>query len=53
MIASQVHGIIGALYALPAALGMSGRFELLFDGNREQRPSETKSMAVGVKISEN
>src|SRR5205809_5553173 len=37
MIASQVQWIIGAPYALPAPLGMAGRFELL-DGNREQRP---------------
>src|ERR1700687_3337348 len=29
MIASQVQRIIGAPYALPAALGMAGRFELL------------------------
>src|SRR5258706_1700258 len=36
MIASQVQRIIGAPYALPAPLGMAGRFELLLDGNREQ-----------------
>jgi len=48
MIASQVQRIIGALYALPAALGMSGRFELLLDRSREQRPSETEFVAVGV-----
>src|SRR6476469_10105291 len=40
MIASQVQRIIGARYALPAPLGMAGRLQL-FDGNREQRPSET------------
>src|SRR5437899_554040 len=33
MIASQVQRIIGAHYALPAPLGMAGRFELLLDGN--------------------
>src|ERR1700694_4735081 len=48
MIASQVQRIIGAPYALPAPLGMAGRFELLLDGNREQRPSETEGVAVGV-----
>src|ERR1700730_1932930 len=32
MIASQVQRIIGAPYALPAPLGMAGRFELLLDG---------------------
>src|SRR5206468_11589525 len=47
MIASQVQRIIGAPYALPTPLGMTGRFELL-DGNREQRPSETEFVAVGV-----
>src|ERR1700692_2074192 len=36
MIASQVQRIIGAPYALPAPLGMAGRFDLLLDGNREQ-----------------
>ena len=48
MIASQVQRIIGAPYAFPAPLGMSGRFELLLDGNWEQRPSETEFVAVGV-----
>src|ERR1700733_10447050 len=48
MNASQVQRIIGAPYALPAPLGMVGRFELLLDGNREQRPSETEFVAVGV-----
>jgi hypothetical protein len=48
MIASQVQRIIGAPYALPALLGMAGRFELLLDGNREQRPSEAEFVAVGV-----
>src|SRR5882724_39415 len=48
MIASQVQRIIGAPYALPAPVGMAGRFELLLDGNREQRPGETKFVAVGV-----
>src|SRR5712671_506870 len=47
MIASQVQQI-GAQNALPAPLGMAGRFELLLDGNREQRPSETEFVAVGV-----
>ena len=47
MIASQVQRIIGAPYALPAPLGMVGRFELLLDGNREQRPSETEFVAIG------
>src|SRR3977135_976994 len=42
MIASQVPGIVGAPYALPAPPGMAGRFLLLLDGNREQRPSETE-----------
>jgi hypothetical protein len=27
---------------------MAGRFEMLLDGNREQRPSETEFVAVGV-----
>ena len=36
------------MYALPAALGMAGRFELLLEGNRKQRPSETEFVAVGV-----
>jgi hypothetical protein len=54
MIASQVQRIIGAPYALPAPLGMAGRFDLLLgfdlllDGNREQRPSETEFVAIGV-----
>src|ERR1700675_168567 len=48
MIASQVQRIIGAPYALPAPLGMAGHFELLLDGNREQRPSETEFVAVRV-----
>ena len=48
MIASQVQRIIGAPYALPAPLGMAGCFELLLEGNREQRPSETEFVAVGV-----
>src|ERR1700730_5328713 len=47
MIASQVQRIIGTRYALPAPLGMAGRFELLLDGNREQRPSETEFVTVG------
>src|ERR1700730_9598180 len=47
IIASQVQRIIGAPYALPAPLGMAGRFELLLDGNREQRPSETEVVGVG------
>src|SRR5258708_32154580 len=47
MNASQVQRIIGAPYALPAPLGMAGRFEMLLDGNREQRPSETEFVAVG------
>src|SRR6266702_7548603 len=48
MIASQVQRIIGAPYALPAPPGMAGCFELLLDGTREQRPSETEFVAVGV-----
>src|ERR1700716_4468644 len=48
MIASQVQRIIGAPYALPAPLGMAGRFELLLEGNREQRPRETEFVAIGV-----
>jgi len=48
MIASQVQRIIGAPYALPAPHGMAGRFEPLLDGNREQRPSETEFVAIGV-----
>src|ERR1700724_3331768 len=48
MIASQVQRIIRAPYALPAPVGMAGRFELLLDGDREQRPSETEFVAVGV-----
>jgi hypothetical protein len=27
---------------------MAGRFELLLDGNREQRPSEAEFVAIGV-----
>src|SRR5882724_8776932 len=41
MIASQVQRIIGAPYALPAPLGMAGRFGPLLDGNREQRPRQS------------
>src|ERR1700676_2155050 len=48
MIASQVQRIIRAPYALTAPLGMAGRFELLLDSDREQRPSETEFVAVGV-----
>src|ERR1700682_380904 len=48
MIASQVQRIIGAPYAFPAPLGMGRPLELLLDGNREQRPSETEFVAVGV-----
>src|ERR1700732_4661684 len=48
MIASQVQRIIRASYALPAPVGMAGRFELLFDRDREQRPSETEFVAVWV-----
>src|SRR5438874_1688955 len=48
MIASQVQRIIGAPYALPAPLGMAGRLELLLDGIRVQKPSETELVAVGV-----
>src|ERR1700686_5079997 len=47
MIASQVKRMIGAPYALQAPLGMAGRFELLLNGDREQRPSETEFMTVG------
>src|SRR5258708_39841019 len=47
MIASQVQRIIGAPYSLPAPVGMSGRFDLLFDGNGEQRPIETEFLTVG------
>src|ERR1700730_12872629 len=46
MIASQVQRIIRTPYALPAPLGTAGRFELLLDRNREQRPAEF--VAVGV-----
>src|ERR1700724_2345930 len=48
MIASQVQRIIPAPYALPAPVGMAGRFELIFDRDREQRPSETEFVAVWV-----
>ena len=48
MIASQVQRIIGAPYALPTPLGMTGRFELLLAGSREQRSSETEFVAIGV-----
>src|SRR5260370_19873902 len=48
MIASQVQRIIGAPYALPTPLGMAGRFELLLDGNREQRPPEAAVVAIKV-----
>src|SRR5258708_38012255 len=48
MIASQVQRIIRAPYALPAPLGMAGRFGLLLDGDREQRPGGTEFVAVGV-----
>src|SRR5271166_5853271 len=51
MIASQVQRTIGAPYALPAPLGMAGRFELLLDGNREQWSSETEFVTVGPKWS--
>src|ERR1700731_3781143 len=46
MIASQVQRIIRTPYALPAPLGTAGRFELLLDRKREQRPAEF--VAVGV-----
>src|SRR6185295_17990404 len=46
MIASQVQRIIGAPYALPAPIGMAGRFELLLAGSREQKPSETEFVAA-------
>src|SRR5260370_32553160 len=46
MIASQVQRTIGALYALPAAHGMAGRFELISGGNRERRSSETEFVTV-------
>src|SRR5450759_2476683 len=52
MIASQVQRIIGAPYSLPAPLGMAGRSELLLDGNREQKPSETEFVAVGINYVE-
>src|SRR5438876_10961488 len=48
MIASQVQQIFGAPYALTPPLGMVGRVDLLLDGNREQRSSETEFVAVGV-----
>src|ERR1700680_861406 len=48
MIASQVQRIIGAPYALPAPVGTAGSFELLLDENREQRPSKTEFVAVGI-----
>src|ERR1700737_1786891 len=48
MIASQVQRIIGAPYAFPTPLGMAGPFELLLDGNREQRSNETEFVTVGV-----
>src|SRR6267154_4221904 len=48
MIASQVQRMIGAPYALPTPLGIAGPFELLLDGNREQRSSETEFVTVGV-----
>ena len=40
--------IIGERYALPALLGMAGRFDPLLDGNRKQRLSETEFVAIGV-----
>src|ERR1700716_2609240 len=48
MIASQVQRITGAPYALPAPLGMAGRFGRSMGRNREQRASETEFVAVGV-----
>src|SRR6202790_4808782 len=48
MIASQVQRISGTPYALPAPLGMAGRFELLLGRNLEQRPSATEFVALGV-----
>src|ERR1700730_15364871 len=48
MIASQVQRIVRASYALPAPLGMAGRFALLLDGNRELRTGQTGCVAVGV-----
>src|SRR5258708_19304334 len=44
MIASQVQRTIGALYALPAAHGMAGRFQLLAAGNPQPRPTGTASL---------
>src|ERR1700716_1399884 len=52
MIASQVQRMVGAPYAFPTPLGMAGPFELLFDGNQEQKPSETKLETVQVKYVE-
>src|SRR5437899_10485111 len=52
MIASQVQRIIGAPYALPTPLGMTGRFELPSAGSREQRSSEIEFVAVGVNYVE-
>src|SRR5450759_833539 len=47
MIASQVQRIIGTPYALPAPLGMAGRCDPLFDGNREQGLAKLSSWPSG------
>src|SRR6266702_8131320 len=48
MIASQVQRIFGASYALPAPHGIAGHVDLLLDGNRQHRSSETEFVAVGI-----
>src|SRR5258708_36060822 len=48
MNASQVQRITGAPYALPAPLGMAGRFEMLLDGNRMQAPGESEFVTDSV-----
>src|SRR6476620_511438 len=48
MIASQVQRIIGARYALPAPLGMAGRFELLLAGEGNKGRAKRNSWPSGV-----
>src|SRR5438045_4696291 len=49
MIASQVQRMFEPPYAFPATAGMQIASIFLLDGNREQWPSETEFVAVGVK----